>query len=84
MRRRKRNVARLREDGITFVGPNEGEMACGEYGPGRMAEPGEIVDAIASLIGTSTAQDRAETCRAKDGLHTPRRAPRAHHLRPDT
>ena len=51
----KRNVARLREDGIEFVGPNEGEMACGEYGPGRMAEPGEIVDAIASLIGTSTS-----------------------------
>ena len=29
-------------------------MACGEYGPGRMAEPGEIVDAIASLLGAST------------------------------
>ena len=50
----KRNVAQLREDGISFVGPNEGEMACGEYGPGRMAEPGEIVDAIASLLGAST------------------------------
>ena len=49
----QRNVARLREDGIVFVGPNEGDMACGEYGPGRMAEPGEIVDAIASLLGTS-------------------------------
>jgi phosphopantothenoylcysteine decarboxylase / phosphopantothenate---cysteine ligase len=50
----KRNVARLREDGIEFVGPNEGEMACGEYGPGRMAEPAEIADAVARLIGTST------------------------------
>ncbi|HEU0017127.1 MAG TPA: bifunctional phosphopantothenoylcysteine decarboxylase/phosphopantothenate--cysteine ligase CoaBC, partial [Methyloceanibacter sp.] len=50
----KRNIARLCEDGIEFVGPNEGEMACGEYGPGRMEEPGEIVDAIASLLGTST------------------------------
>jgi phosphopantothenoylcysteine decarboxylase/phosphopantothenate--cysteine ligase len=49
----KRNVARLREDGIEFVGPNEGEMACGEYGPGRMAEPTEIVEAIASLLGAS-------------------------------
>jgi phosphopantothenoylcysteine decarboxylase/phosphopantothenate--cysteine ligase len=47
----KRNVARLREDGIAFVGPDEGEMACGEYGPGRMAEPAEIADAIARLIG---------------------------------
>ena len=35
----KRNIAPLRDDGIEFVGPNEGEMACGEYGPGRMAEP---------------------------------------------
>jgi phosphopantothenoylcysteine decarboxylase/phosphopantothenate--cysteine ligase len=47
----RRNVARLREDGVTFVGPNEGEMACGEYGAGRMAEPGEIIDAIATLLG---------------------------------
>jgi phosphopantothenoylcysteine decarboxylase / phosphopantothenate---cysteine ligase len=50
----KRNVARLRDDRIEFVGPNDGEMACGEYGPGRMAEPGKIVDAIASLLETST------------------------------
>src|SRR5690554_1221195 len=33
-----RNVAQLRADGIAFVGPEEGEMACGEYGAGRMAE----------------------------------------------
>ena len=51
----RRNVARLREDGIAFVGPNEGEMACGEYGPGRMAEPGEIIDAIATLLGARAA-----------------------------
>ena len=51
----RRNVARLREDGIVFVGPNEGEMACGEYGPGRMAEPGEIVDAIETLLGAKAA-----------------------------
>jgi phosphopantothenoylcysteine decarboxylase / phosphopantothenate---cysteine ligase len=46
----RRNVARLRDDGIAFVGPNEGEMACGEYGEGRMAEPGEIVEAIERLL----------------------------------
>jgi hypothetical protein len=34
-----------------FVGPNEGEMACGEFGPGRMAEPAEIVEAIAAAFG---------------------------------
>jgi phosphopantothenoylcysteine decarboxylase/phosphopantothenate--cysteine ligase len=42
----KRNVAQLSKDGIIMVGPNDGEMACGEFGPGRMAEPVEIVAAI--------------------------------------
>ncbi|UWR22091.1 bifunctional phosphopantothenoylcysteine decarboxylase/phosphopantothenate--cysteine ligase CoaBC [Sulfitobacter sp. S190] len=42
----QRNLATLRQDGISVVGPNEGDMACGEYGPGRMAEPMEIVAAV--------------------------------------
>lgn len=42
----QRNLARLRTDGMFFVGPNDGPMACGEFGPGRMAEPVEIFDAI--------------------------------------
>ncbi|SFB18399.1 phosphopantothenoylcysteine decarboxylase / phosphopantothenate--cysteine ligase [Poseidonocella pacifica] len=42
----QRNLGVLRGDGVRMVGPNEGSMACGEYGPGRMAEPMEIVDAI--------------------------------------
>jgi phosphopantothenoylcysteine decarboxylase/phosphopantothenate--cysteine ligase len=41
-----RNVERLRQDGIRFVGPNPGDMACGEVGAGRMAEPHEILAAI--------------------------------------
>jgi phosphopantothenoylcysteine decarboxylase/phosphopantothenate--cysteine ligase len=40
------NVATLRTRGVAFVGPNEGAMACNEYGPGRMSEPLEIVAAI--------------------------------------
>ncbi len=43
----QRNLATLRADGIGEVGPNDGEMACGEFGPGRMAEPAEILEAIA-------------------------------------
>ena len=35
----RRNVARLRADGVTILEPDEGEMACGEYGPGRLPEP---------------------------------------------
>lgn len=44
----KRNVEQLRQDGVRFVGPNEGDMACGETGRGRMAEPDQIVQAIAA------------------------------------
>ncbi len=51
----RRNIALLRKDGIHFVGPNEGEMACGEFGEGRMAEPDEIIAAIRSLIATPQA-----------------------------
>ena len=40
----QRNVAMLKGDGILFVGPDEGAMACGEFGPGRMAEPPSITD----------------------------------------
>ncbi len=47
----RRNLAVLRGDGALVVGPNEGEMACGEYGPGRMAEPAEIVTAVAAALG---------------------------------
>jgi phosphopantothenoylcysteine decarboxylase/phosphopantothenate--cysteine ligase len=47
----RRNLAILRGDGVLTVGPNEGDMACGEYGPGRMAEPLEIVAAIEGALG---------------------------------
>ena len=46
----QRNAETLTRDGVTFVGPNDGEMACGEFGPGRMAEPGEILDAIVGML----------------------------------
>jgi phosphopantothenoylcysteine decarboxylase/phosphopantothenate--cysteine ligase len=46
----RRNLAALKADGIGFVGPNDGEMACGEYGPGRMAEPLEIAAAIEARL----------------------------------
>ncbi len=47
----QRNLVQLQADGIRFVGPNEGDMACGEYGPGRMSEPLEIVAAIEAQLG---------------------------------
>ena len=42
----QRNLETLKGDGALFVGPGEGEMACGEFGRGRMAEPLEIADAV--------------------------------------
>lgn len=42
----QRNLAQLQADGIALVGPDSGDMACGEYGPGRMAEPADIHAAI--------------------------------------
>jgi phosphopantothenoylcysteine decarboxylase/phosphopantothenate--cysteine ligase len=45
-----RNLERLRADGVGFVGPDEGEMACGEFGFGRMAEPEAIAEAVLDLL----------------------------------
>ncbi len=45
-----RNLRQLQRDGILVVGPADGEMACGEYGPGRMAEPREILVAIETAL----------------------------------
>ena len=46
----QRNVETLKKDGIEFIGPESGEMACGEYGEGRMKEPEQIVDGIKKYI----------------------------------
>ena len=46
----QRNLATLKGDGVHFVGPDEGDMACGEFGPGRLAEPDVIADAVVSLL----------------------------------
>ncbi|MSP43206.1 MAG: bifunctional phosphopantothenoylcysteine decarboxylase/phosphopantothenate--cysteine ligase CoaBC [Alphaproteobacteria bacterium] len=56
----RRNLATLRGDGVMVIGPNEGDMACGEYGPGRMAEPEEILAAITAAL--------APTARPLSGL----------------
>ncbi len=50
----QRNLARLEADGVLTVGPAEGAMACGEYGPGRMAEPLDIVAAVEAALAAGT------------------------------
>jgi phosphopantothenoylcysteine decarboxylase/phosphopantothenate--cysteine ligase len=52
----QRNLATLKGDGVAVVGPNEGAMAEAESGPGRMAEPLEIVAALERLLGNAQAQ----------------------------
>jgi phosphopantothenoylcysteine decarboxylase/phosphopantothenate--cysteine ligase len=47
----RRNLATLVADGVRFVGPDEGAMACGEFGPGRLAEPQAIFEAIMATLG---------------------------------
>jgi phosphopantothenoylcysteine decarboxylase/phosphopantothenate--cysteine ligase len=48
----QRNIATLKQDGVLFTGPEEGDMACGEYGPGRMSEPADILAAIERFYGS--------------------------------
>ncbi len=54
----QRNLATLQGDGVLVVGPNDGAMACGEFGPGRMAEPLEIVAAIEAAFGSGPLAGR--------------------------
>jgi phosphopantothenoylcysteine decarboxylase / phosphopantothenate---cysteine ligase len=51
----RRNLDRLKDDGVLIVGPDSGPMACGEFGPGRMAEPAAIVEAIEQALAAGTA-----------------------------
>ena len=51
----RRNVATLRGDGVTVMEPDEGEMACGEYGPGRLPEPAAIKAAIDDALAHAPA-----------------------------
>jgi len=52
----QRNLATLKADGVRFVGPDEGSMACGEFGPGRLAEPEVIFAAIKALLEGEAAR----------------------------
>jgi phosphopantothenoylcysteine decarboxylase/phosphopantothenate--cysteine ligase len=55
----QRNLATLKADGVLFVGPDEGPMACGEYGEGRMAEPPAILAAIQQALAGAAARPLA-------------------------
>ena len=56
----QRNVERLRRDGIKVLEPDEGPMACGEFGPGRLPEPTDILERIRPMLDTPGAIESAE------------------------
>jgi phosphopantothenoylcysteine decarboxylase/phosphopantothenate--cysteine ligase len=53
----QRNLERLRADGVHFVAPDAGEMACGTIGPGRLSEPDRIVAAALEILNASKSND---------------------------
>jgi phosphopantothenoylcysteine decarboxylase/phosphopantothenate--cysteine ligase len=55
----QRNIEQLKADGITVLEPDEGPMACGEYGPGRLPEPAVIYDRIRPMLGVAGNLDVA-------------------------
>lgn len=82
----QRNVARLRNDGVTVLEPDEGPMACGEYGPGRLPEPEAIFAAVERHLtplplgevaarGADGGGKPSSTTPAADPLHQPASGP---------
>ena len=47
----QRNLAQLRSDGVHIMNPDEGAMACGEFGPGRLPEPPVVAEQICAMLG---------------------------------
>ena len=61
----QRNLKQLRADGVHIIDPDEGEMACGTIGPGRLSQPEKIVAAVLEILGNSTR----ESANDLDGEH---------------
>ncbi|MBP2300445.1 bifunctional phosphopantothenoylcysteine decarboxylase/phosphopantothenate--cysteine ligase CoaBC [Azospirillum picis] len=64
------NMALLESRGVRRVGPNDGVMACNEYGPGRMAEPMEIVDAVAAFFAEQAEGEGPQPLAGRHALVT--------------
>ena len=62
------NMAVLNDRGVNIIGPDEGDMACGEYGMGRMSEPDAITIAIKKLFQESNSRDTALICKSNQKL----------------
>src|SRR5690606_33162135 len=71
----QRNVAWLRQAGVHVMQPDEGEMACGEFGPGRLPEPEMVWLEIADILGLDPGQARARDVAAHVEALEPEEAP---------
>ena len=67
----QRNVAQLRADGLTVMEPDEGAMACGEFGPGRLPEPAAIAAAIEAALAPSRLREGASRSERPPGVSEP-------------
>ncbi len=65
----QRNVRQLQEDGVIFLGPEEGEMACGEEGPGRMVEPEDLARVVLERLETVRFRASTSSRKALQGRH---------------
>ncbi len=63
------NVATLRERGVTVIEPDEGPMACGEYGPGRLPEPTEILKQLGLMLRPAISVEEFPPAGRLSGKH---------------
>ena len=66
----QRNVQTLKDDGQYILGPDQGDMACGEYGYGRMSEPEVIADAIENLLRSDQSLDAPQPLKGRHAVVT--------------
>ncbi len=65
----QRNISVLKNDGALFIGPDAGDMACGEFGEGRMSEPEVIAQAIEKILAGDTTLDGLRGLKPLAGKH---------------
>lgn len=63
------NISLLKQRGITMIGPEDGDMACGEFGMGRMAEPEAIENAVLQALGLVSTSKQGLPEKALSGYH---------------
>jgi len=66
----QRNIQTLKDDGQYILGPDQGDMACGEYGYGRMSEPEVVADVIENLLSSHQSLDAPQPLKGRHAVVT--------------